>query len=381
VLVFMATAAIDSVLDRIQRLRRSAATVAAIAGFLCLLWAAGEAQMLRAPASGVVMALLVAGLGVLLLPLTIAADVGAKGEHTRLRLAFATWGQVAIVTTAVLADTTLRLLLLATTLLALTFAALHLRKHHLVWVALAAWVTYASGSAWLLAEGVIGSSGGVWMNALGYGLAVAGGLLVSREVAHLREELSGRTQELEAALAKVRELAMRDDLTGLYNRRQLLDYLQRQKALADRDALTFAVCYVDLDHFKRVNDRFGHQQGDDVLKAFADVARRVVREEDFVARMGGEEFVMVLINATVTDAVRVADRLRRQTQLMLIHPEAPDFAVTASVGIAAYRKREPIEQLLNRADAAMYAAKSQGRNRVVVAPGIETETMLGTAAR
>ncbi|NJN52257.1 MAG: GGDEF domain-containing protein, partial [Gammaproteobacteria bacterium] len=135
----------------------------------------------------------------------------------------------------------------------------------------------------------------------------------------------------------------------------------------------FAVCYVDLDHFKRVNDRFGHRQGDDVLKAFAEIARRVVREEDFVARMGGEEFVLVLTNATLTDAVRVAERLRRQTQLMVIHPNAPDFAVTASVGIAAYRLREAVEQLLGRADAAMYAAKTQGRNRVVVAPEIETE--------
>jgi diguanylate cyclase (GGDEF)-like protein len=176
-------------------------------------------------------------------------------------------------------------------------------------------------------------------------------------------------------------MAMRDDLTGLYNRRQLMEYLYRQKALADRGTLAFALCYVDLDHFKRVNDLFGHKQGDEVLRAFADIARKVVREEDFVARIGGEEFVMVLTNANLIDAVQVSNRLRRQTQLMMIDPKAPDFAVTASVGVAAYRAREAVEQLMSRADTAMYAAKTQGRNRVVVAPETETRAISPAAGR
>jgi diguanylate cyclase (GGDEF)-like protein len=206
-------------------------------------------------------------------------------------------------------------------------------------------------------------------------------LVVADQVATLREALTGRTTELERALARVRDLAMRDDLTGLYNRRQLMEYLYRQKALADRGTLAFALCYVDLDHFKRVNDLFGHKQGDEVLKAFADIARKVVREEDFVARIGGEEFVMVLTNATLAEAVQVSNRLRRQTQLMVIDPKAPDFAVTASVGVAAYRAREAVEQLMSRADSAMYAAKTQGRNRVVVAPEIETRAISPAAGR
>jgi diguanylate cyclase len=107
----------------------------------------------------------------------------------------------------------------------------------------------------------------------------------------------------------------------------------------------------------------------------------VVREGDFVARIGGEEFVLVLTNANLADAVQVSNRLRRQTQLMMIDPKAPDFAVTASVGVAAYRVREAVEQLMSRADTAMYAAKTQGRNRVVVAPETETRAISPGAGR
>lgn len=380
-MVAMATAALDILLTRLLRLRRSATLVAGVAAYAIAVWLIDRAGMVRVDGEVFVVAIGVAAAGLALVPVALAVDGGQRAEPFRLRVAAALWAHVALVTTAVMATTPLRLLLLASTLLGLTFTALHVRRQQLAHVALSTWIAYVLCMASLVARGILTDPLDAGMNVVGYSLALVGGWLVAREVARLRDELSGRTEALEAALAKVRELAMRDDLTGLYNRRHLLDYLQRQKALADRDTLTFAVCYVDLDHFKRVNDRFGHQQGDDVLKAFADVARRVVREEDFVARMGGEEFVLVLINATVSDAVRVADRLRRQTQLMMVHPDAPEFTVTASVGIAAYRKREPIEQLLNRADAAMYAAKSQGRNRVVVAPGIETDAMPGAAAR
>jgi diguanylate cyclase (GGDEF)-like protein len=377
----MATAALDSLLTRASRLRRCVLLVAAIGGYALFAWLVTQAGLMRAAdeVREVVAAFAAAGLA--LLPFALAADFDARADHTRLRGLVAGWLVASIVATALLADTALRLLLLASSLLALICAALHVQRQQLRWVAIGAWACYALGALALLMLGVIDGARETALNTLGYTVAVTGAWLVAREVADLRDTLSGRTRALETALAKVRDLAMRDDLTGLFNRRYLLEVLQRQKALADRDALRFAVCYVDLDHFKRVNDRFGHLQGDDVLKAFAEVARRVVREEDFVARIGGEEFVLVLINATVADAERVADRLRRQTQLMLIHPDAPDFAVTASVGIAAYRKREPIEQLLARADAAMYAAKGQGRNRVVVAPGSETDGMHAAAGR
>ncbi len=377
----MATAVREHLYTRMLRMRRFVAISAMLIVYSSFVYGAHAFGMLRLPDAAFAVAGALTLVGLALLVFGAAVDLDIPRARLSTTMPSAIWAAVALLSTAVLATSPLRLLLLAASLLGLTFSALHLERVQLGKLFAAVWITYSLGVAVGFPTGVMGDAQGALFNWLGYSLALIGGVLVANEVRRLKVELEGRSRELEVALVKVRELAMRDDLTGLYNRRQLMEYLQRQKALADRNTLSFAVCYVDLDHFKRVNDRFGHRQGDDVLRAFADIARRVVREEDFVARMGGEEFVMVLTNATLTDAVRVAERLRRQTQLMVIHPDAPDFAVTASVGIAAYRMREAVEQLLARADTAMYAAKTQGRNRVVVAPEIETEAARGAAAR
>jgi diguanylate cyclase len=291
------------------------------------------------------------------------------------------WANLSCVATAAFGTGPLRLALLAVTLLGLNFAALHLPRMQLRLIAVLTWMTCSIGLVARINYAAVVDIEGEFAIWTYYSILLVLALFVADQVARLRQELTGRSEELEQALAKVRDMAMRDDLTGLYNRRQLMEYLNRQKALADRGSLAFALCYVDLDHFKRVNDYFGHKQGDEVLKAFAEIARKVVREGDFVARIGGEEFVLVLTNANLVDAVQVSNRLRRQTQLMMIDPKAPDFAVTASVGVAAYRAREAVEQLMSRADTAMYAAKTQGRNRVVVAPETETRAISPAAGR
>ncbi len=327
------------------------------------------------------LAIIVLAIGLGLLALSIVADIRLRDMTASLGTPIMLWASVGCVASAAFGTGVLRLALLAVTLLGLNFAALHLTRARLRLIAVLTWAVASLGFALHvrtdmqdnLPEELI-----IWSC---YTVLLVIALFVADQVASLREELTGRTWELERALAQVRDMAMRDDLTALYNRRQLMEYLYRQKALADRGTLAFALCYVDLDHFKRVNDLFGHQQGDEVLKAFADIARKVVREEDFVARIGGEEFVLVLANANLADAVQVSNRLRRETQLMMIDPKATDFAVTASVGIAAYRPRESVEQLMSRADAAMYAAKTQGRNRVVVAPETETRAISPAAGR
>ncbi len=324
---------------------------------------------------------LVFAVGVVLLALSIIADFRMRDTSASLGLPVTLWASLGCVATAGFGSGPLRLGLLAVTLLGLNFAALHLTRSRLRLVAVSTWAVASLGLVVHVESGAIGSLSDELVVWWCYSVLLVIALVVADQVASLREELTGRTRELERALTRVRDMAMRDDLTGLYNRRQLMEYLYRQKALADRRTLAFALCYVDLDHFKRVNDLFGHKQGDEVLKAFAEIARNVVREEDFVARIGGEEFVMVLTNATLADAVQVSNRLRRQTQLMVIDPKAPDFAVTASVGVAAYRAREAVEQLMSRADTAMYAAKTQGRNRVVVAPETETRAISPAAGR
>jgi diguanylate cyclase (GGDEF)-like protein len=144
-----------------------------------------------------------------------------------------------------------------------------------------------------------------------------------------------------------------------------MDVLGRQKALADRGHLSFTLCYCDLDHFKRINDRYGHQTGDRVLREFAGVAASVVRSVDFVARLGGEEFLLVLVGADEARAERVAERLCGRTRALAMIPEDPDYRQTVSVGLAAFRPEERIEDVIRRADRALYSAKSQGRDQIV----------------
>ncbi len=188
----------------------------------------------------------------------------------------------------------------------------------------------------------------------------------SSEVAALRRVLRERNAALSYALERVRELAIRDELTGLYNRRYLMDVLQQQKALADRGTHGFAVAYLDLDYFKQVNDALGHGQGDRILRRFAQIALGAVREGDIVARFGGEEFVIVLVGADLARARIVAERIRGELEAVTIPGTDAGFRVTTSVGVAEYHGGEPIEETLARADGALYAAKRNGRNRVVM---------------
>jgi diguanylate cyclase (GGDEF)-like protein len=373
--------------------RRSIGTGAGVLAFVLLLWSGSSLGQLDLSGWGIALSVSLLGSGVLLFVIALGADSNLRAIANptavanqrvltkSLGLPIALWASVSCVVTAGIGSGPLQRALLALTLLGLTFAALHLPRPQLKLTALLTWVAFSVTSVARIQHDVGADVSHDFVTWCYFSMLLLAALFVADRVARLREELTGRSSQLERALTRVRELAMRDDLTGLYNRRQLMEYLHRQKALADRGSLIFALCYVDLDHFKRVNDYFGHKQGDAVLQAFAGIASKVVREGDFVARIGGEEFVLVLADATLADAVAVSNRLRRQTQLMLIDPKAPDFAVTVSVGVAAYRVRESVEQLMSRADTAMYAAKTQGRNRVVVAPETETRPITPAAGR
>jgi diguanylate cyclase (GGDEF)-like protein len=357
---------------QMRRLRRTFAMAAALAIYCLFCWGSVQFQVLEQTQAGVALVAAVGLTGLILMGGSFAADIGRRVDTSTLGLAQGVWANLAIIATALLVTDVMRVMLLVTTLLSLQFLALHLRRQQVLWVSSAGWIAYSLVLAWRLNSGAVHDPRFEFLIWIGYSFALGAAVLISGEVAGLRTALTRRTRELEDTLERLHEIAMRDDLTGLYNRRQLMEYLRRQKALADRGALGFTLCFVDLDYFKRVNDKFGHTRGDEVLKEFAEIAMKVVREEDFVARIGGEEFVMVLINASLDDAEMVANRLRQQTQVMTIDPSDLGFSVTASVGIAMYGGGEEIEQLLDRADAAMYAAKNQGRNRVIVASESET---------
>ena len=199
-------------------------------------------------------------------------------------------------------------------------------------------------------------------------------------VGKLRETVSRRNAELAQALRQNRELAIHDDLTGAYNRRHIIEVLQQEELRAQRTGRSFCICLMDLDHFKEINDRFGHLAGDDVLKQFAvrvageiRVLDRVGRdgaepgEEGTFGRYGGEEFLLVMPETPMEGALACAERIRGNIAATEFHTEGGKLGMTVSCGLTAYRHGEDMRAMLARADQALYLAKEQGRNRVEAA--------------
>ncbi len=291
--------------------------------------------------------------------------VARFGTGGGLSLLKALWLNLGVVASSLFVDPQLRLVLLFVPLFGVLYAALHLNRRQVAVVTLATWGAYLLGTLVSLRW----RDGGVnaeWQLVLAFSLMLAAMFFMANEVTALRRAFERRRYSLDAAMQKLADLAMRDDLTGLYNRRYVMEVLGRQKALADRGHVGFTLCYCDLDHFKRVNDRFGHQRGDDVLREFGELADQVVRSVDFVSRFGGEEFLLVLVDADAEEAGRVASRLGERTRALEVDPRHPDYRLSVSVGIAEFRPGETIEDVIQRADRALYQAKSSGRDRVVV---------------
>jgi len=218
-------------------------------------------------------------------------------------------------------------------------------------------------------------------NVLGVlGLARVGGAFTSADATLV----SSSAEQVALALERYRFIAMVqrqasiDDLTGLYNHRFLIDYLGQQVALAERLNTPLAILVLDLDHFKGVNDTYGHPIGDAVLSAFAQTLTGSIRRADLAARYGGEEFIVVMSNTAAVDARRVAEKIRAAAEAMAVPIDGDRYsaAVTVSIGGAAYPEDTiTAAELLATADAALYDAKHGGRNRVcmAVARNVSTE--------
>ena len=162
--------------------------------------------------------------------------------------------------------------------------------------------------------------------------------------------------------------AITDELTGLVNRRRFLDALHSEIARGKRLGGRLSVVLADLDGFKEINDRFGHHAGDEVLIAFADLLRAHGRDVDVAARLGGEEFGVLLPETGLDGASTVADRLRRSlAELQIPLGVGEKVAVTASFGVAELRDAQSVDSLLRAADSALYRAKEHGKNRVELA--------------
>lgn len=193
---------------------------------------------------------------------------------------------------------------------------------------------------------------------------------LTTRVQSTREHLRRQKAELAQALEQIRQLATHDDLTGLLNRRAMLDRMQLEQRRSLRSGSPLLIAQLDIDHFKAVNDTHGHAAGDLVLQSFADTVRRNVRDTDVLARWGGEEFVLLLCDTPAADAVTLMERLRQAVQAMQVpvSQSGGPITVTVSIGLARHTPADPLAGTLERADRALYAAKAGGRNRVVPAP-------------
>lgn len=173
--------------------------------------------------------------------------------------------------------------------------------------------------------------------------------------------------EREEALERLGEMSIRDGLTGIFNRRQLECSLEAEVSRVRRYGGALSVVMFDIDHFKRINDGYGHRAGDDVIQAVVDHTCQVLRQPDIAGRYGGEEFTLILPETGDEGARVVSERLRRTIEDARIRVGGRDISVTISVGVSTFREAVvDHEALLDEADRALYQAKAAGRNRVVL---------------
>lgn len=190
--------------------------------------------------------------------------------------------------------------------------------------------------------------------------------------AAIRRRMSAQRDALETANAKLRELSIRDELTGLYNRRHLTERLEQESERSRRYKQGFSVALIDIDHFKTVNDEHGHAVGDEVLVQFAAILRLQARFVDHVGqapertlgRFGGEEFMIILPGTNLAGARVCLERMRSAVAQAPFETSAGPLGVTFSAGLAEHHADEPAERLLQRADEALYRAKEGGRDRI-----------------
>ncbi len=189
-------------------------------------------------------------------------------------------------------------------------------------------------------------------------------IIVSPIVATSLVKLLFQTLELET---KLRELAITDYLTQLLNRREWMRETSRHIHLAKRNSSNFAILMLDLDNFKSINDTYGHMTGDKVLIAFTQAIQSKCRTSDILARFGGEEFIILLPDASEQQALQFAERIQQQTRSLKINIDENIITITTSIGISIYDPDKPakLDTLISQADKALYQAKEQGKNRTI----------------
>jgi diguanylate cyclase (GGDEF)-like protein len=182
----------------------------------------------------------------------------------------------------------------------------------------------------------------------------------------LQHRIKQKNEALRNAMERIEALASRDDLTGLPNRRSISDWLATQMTICTRTGSPLSVAFLDLDHFKRINDTYGHLAGDRTLQLFARRAVETVRATDRLGRYGGEEFLLVLLGTRLRDANETLERIRACIAGFDWSVIDPKLHVTITIGATEFVAGETVEELISRADLALYLGKEAGRDRVVL---------------
>jgi diguanylate cyclase len=192
--------------------------------------------------------------------------------------------------------------------------------------------------------------------------------ILAGRLARLRSRDRRQRNDLTKALSRIQQLATRDELTGLVNRRHMSLLLEQERERGARSGRLFSLAMLDIDHFKAINDHYGHAVGDEVMQSLARQMPQALRSTDVVARWGGEEFVVLLPESALGTARVGLERLRgRVAATPMAHLSGVPIRITISAGLAEHIAGESVQQTLERADRALYEAKSQGRNRTVIA--------------
>ena len=187
---------------------------------------------------------------------------------------------------------------------------------------------------------------------------------IAAQLSLLRARLRLQRAELGRAMQQLQRLATHDELTGLVNRRRMQELIETERQRSLRSGQPLCIALLDVDHFKRVNDTWGHAAGDEVLRLGSHQLRGAIRTTDELARWGGEEFLLLLPQTPLDAAQPVLQRMRARLRELRLVELDPALCISVSVGLAEAAPGEPVQSVIARADAALYAAKRQGRDRV-----------------
>lgn len=185
------------------------------------------------------------------------------------------------------------------------------------------------------------------------------------ELKKIREQLLLENKKLAEAYALQEVLATTDPLTKLFNRREMLNKIEYEKIRFERNKTPFTVLIGDIDYFKNVNDKYGHEGGDFVLRRIAEILKEGVRKQDFVARWGGEEFLLLLPDTTLNGGANLAEKLRTRIEQETFNYDNQNIKITMTLGISSFTGGMTIDELINMADKALYSGKQKRRNCVV----------------